>query len=371
MKVPLMNLCAQYEGLRKDIQKTVNDIMEKQAFVLGETVEKFENEIASYCRTKYAVGLNSGTDALFLSLKALNIGMQDEVVAPAFTFFATTEAISLTGAKPVFADIDPETYNICPKSLESRITKKTKAIIPVHLYGQCADMDPIANIAKKHGLKVIEDACQAIGATYKGKKAGSLSDAGCLSFFPSKNLGAFGDGGMLVTDNKELADRISILRVHGSEKRYMHQEIGINSRLDSIQAAVLRVKLKYLDGWLDKRRQKAEYYSKQFSSLSVSCPHVADHAVHTYHLYVLRVEKYSEKLLTFLNDNGIEARKYYSVPLHLQACYKSLGYEKGDLPATEKAAEESIAIPIFPEITTKEQDYVVSKVKEFFNTKKT
>jgi len=366
MKIPLLDLKQQYKSIKPGIDRALENVILNQDFVLGEDTRQFEKEMAVYCNTKYAVGLASGTDALILALKALGIGEGDEVITTPFTFFATAEAISIVGARPVFVDIDPKTYNINPALIEEKINKKTKAVIPVHLYGQCADMDPIMAIARKRGLKVIEDTAQAIGATYKGKKAGSMGDIGALSFFPSKNLGGFGDGGMIVTNNKDLADRIRVLRVHGSSERYMHSMIGTNSRLDNLQAAVLRIKLKYLDGWLEARRRNAAYYGENLKGLPLDTPYVPAGNVHTYHLYVLRAKSGLDKLMKFLTDGGIETRTYYPIPLHLQDCYKGLGYKKGDLKEAESAAVQTFSVGVYPELKTGEMDYVIGRIKEFF-----
>jgi len=367
MKIPLLDLKAQYAAIRQEAEAALKKVIENQDFILGEEVRNLEKEIASYCGTKYGVGVASGTDALILSLKALNIGPGDEVITTPFTFFATAESISIAGAKPVFVDIDPKTYNIDPALIEAKITQKTKAIMPVHLYGQCADMDPIIAIARKHGLKVIEDNAQAIGATYKGRKSGSLGDIGALSFFPSKNLGAFGDAGMVITDNEELAERIKVLRVHGSAVRYIHSEIGMNSRLDNLQAAVLRIKLKYLDKWLDLRRANASYYNERLKGLGVIIPHVPGYNVHTYHLYTLRVKSDQERLMKHLLGSGIETRTYYPIPLHLQECYKLLGYNKEGMKESESAAGEVFSIPVFSELTQEQKDWVVEIISKFFS----
>lgn len=367
--IPILDLTAQYKSIKKEIDAAIKEVVESQHFILGTEVENLEKEIAVYCGTKYAVGVASGTDALILSLKALGIGKGDEVITTPFTFFATAEAVSLVGAKPVFVDIDPKTYCIDPQLIEDRITKNTKAIIPVHLFGQCADMDRILDIARINNLKVIEDTAQAMGATYKGKQAGSMGDTGCLSFFPSKNLGGFGDGGMIITNNKETADKIKMLRVHGSTVRYMHSAIGTNSRLDALQAAVLRVKLRYLDKWLDGRRKAAQYYSDNLKNIpSITVPFTPSYNSHTYHLYVLRVKPGPDKLSEYLNDNGIEARTYYPVSLHLQECYKDLGYKKGSLPESESASPQTVAIPLFPELGRKELDNIITLIKDFFTT---
>lgn len=366
MKVPLLDLKTQYSAMRQEIETALKKVIENQDFILGAEVTELEKEVAAYCGAKYGVGVASGTDALILALRALDIGPGDEVITTPFTFFATAESISIVGAKPVFVDIDPKTYNINPSLIEKKITKNTKAIMPVHLYGQCADMDPIIGVAKKHGLKIIEDDAQGIGATYKGKKSGSMGDMGALSFFPSKNLGAFGDAGMVVTNDERLAQRVKVLRVHGSSGRYVHSEIGINSRLDNIQAAALRIKLKYLDGWLEARRGIADFYKERLKGLPVVTPHVPDYNVHTYHQYTLRVEAGQAKLMKHLLDNGIETRTYYPIPLHLQECYKSLGYKPGSEPESEKAAKEVFSIPVFPELTPEQKNYVADTISGFF-----
>ena len=364
MKIPILDLTTQYKSIKSEIDVAIARVVDSQHFILGGEVESFEKEVAAYCGTKYAVGVASGTDALILSLKALGIGPGDEVITTPFTFFATAEAVSIVGAKPVFVDIDSKTYCINPELIEDKITKNTRAIIPVHLFGQCADMDRILEIAKINNLKVIEDTAQAMGATYKGKQAGSMGDTGALSFFPSKNLGGFGDGGMIITNNKELADKVRMLRVHGSTVRYIHSAIGTNSRLDALQAAILRVKLKYLNKWLDGRRKVAKYYDKSLKNLPIITPYAPSYNVHTYHLYVLRVKPSPEKLAKFLNDAGIEARTYYPVSLHLQECYKSLGYKKGDLKESESASPETLAIPIYSELGIEELNFIVKKIAD-------
>ncbi len=366
MKIPLLDLKKQYKAIGAEIEPVLKKVIEGQDFILGEEVRELEKEIAGYCDVKHAVGVASGTDALILALRALGIGKGDEVITTPFTFFATAEAISLVGATPVFVDIDHRTYNINPELIEKKITKSTKAIIPVHLYGQCADMDPIMDLAKRHNLKVIEDAAQAIGATYKGRKAGSMGDIGCLSFFPSKNLGAFGDGGMIVTNDLPLSERVKLLRVHGSSVRYIHSAIGMNSRLDNLQAAVLRVKLKYLDKWLAKRRENAAYYNEHLRDLPIELPYTPSYNTHTYHLYVLRARSESAQIMKFLMESGIETRAYYPIPLHLQECYRTLGYREGDLKEAESAARRTFSVAVYPELENKELDYVAGKIKEFF-----
>ena len=363
MKIPILDLTAQYNSIKSEIDEAIARVVDSQHFVLGPEVEAFESEVAAYCGTKYAVGVASGTDALILALKALGIGPGDEVITTPFTFFATAEAVSIVGAKPVFVDIDPKTYCIDPDLIEDKITKNTKAIIPVHLFGQCADMDRIMEIARINNLKVIEDTAQAMGAVYKGSQAGSVGDVGCLSFFPSKNLGGFGDGGMIITNNKDTADKIKMLRVHGSTVRYIHSAIGTNSRLDALQAAILRVKLRHLDKWLDDRRKAAKYYDDNLKdAAAIVTPYAPQYNKHTYHLYVLRVKPSPEKLAKCLNDAGIEARTYYPVSLHLQECYKDLGYKKGDLKESESASPQTLAIPIYPELDTERLNFIVKTI---------
>ncbi|MFA6078627.1 MAG: DegT/DnrJ/EryC1/StrS family aminotransferase [Candidatus Omnitrophota bacterium] len=367
---PLLDLKAQYKTIKRDVNKAVSMIMEEQSFILGKEVEELEKEIAAYCGTKYAVGVASGTDAIQLALKAAGVGPGDEVLTVPFTFIATAEAASNLGAKPVFVDIDMKTYIMDPALIESKITPKTKAIIPVHLYGQCADMDRILAIAKKHGLPVIEDCAQAIGATYNGRKAGSMGLAGCISFFPSKNLGCFGDGGMVVTNDESIYKQVKLMRVHGSSTKYSHAIIGYNSRLDNLQAAVLRIKLRKLDGWADKRRQNGTYYDKAFSGLK-DCvtPYVAKGNAHVYHQYVLLVSKdLRDKLIEFLNSKGIESRVYYPIPLHMQECYQPLGYKVGDFPNSEKAALGTLALPVYPEMKSSDKKFIVDTVKAFYKT---
>ena len=366
MNIPLLDLKAQYATIRQEVEAALKKVIGNQDFILGEEVRGLEKEVAEYCGAKYGVGVASGTDALILSLKAMGIGPGDEVITTSFTFIATAEAISTVGAVPVFADIDPKTYNIDPSRIKEKITKRTKAIIPVHLYGQCADMDPIMDIAAKHGLKIIEDTAQAIGAAYKDRKAGSMGDTGALSFFPSKNLGAFGDGGMVVTNDEKTAEKIRVLRVHGSSVRYIHSEIGMNSRLDNLQAAVLRVKLKCLDKWLDARRKNAEFCKEKLKGLPVITPYVPDYNLHTYHQYTLRVKSGREKLMKHLLDSGVETRTYYPIPLHRQDCYKFLGYKKGSLKESEDAANQAFSIPVFPEMTQTQKEYISGRIADFF-----
>ncbi|MGQ3686206.1 MAG: DegT/DnrJ/EryC1/StrS family aminotransferase [Candidatus Loosdrechtia sp.] len=369
MKVIALDLKRQYEGIREEIQRAVFEVIDSQSFILGPFVESFEHTIAKYCSIKHAIGVSSGTDALLLALMACDVRRDDEVITTPFTFFATAGSIVRLGANPVFIDIDPVTYNMDVSKLESVVNKKTKVILPVHLYGQCADMDPILKIANVYGLRVIEDAAQAIGALYKGKHAGSLGNIGCFSFYPSKNLGGYGDGGLVTTNDDGLAGFIKMLRVHGSKPKYYHSYVGINGRLDAIQAAILSVKLKYLDQWSEKRRLVAAYYNEHLKELPVQLPKTESYNTHIFHQYVIATPE-RNLLMKYLEKRGIETTIYYPVPLHLQKCFEYLEYKKGDLPVSEKAAEETLALPIFPEITQSEQDYVIGAIKDFFSGKK-
>ncbi len=364
MKIPLMNLSVQYEQLKDDIDRTIEEIALNSRFVLGKETQDFEQAICKYCNVKYAVGVASGTDALILALTALGITKGEEVITTPFTFMATAEAISRVGARPVFVDIDRRTYNIDPAKIEKAITPNTKAIIPVHLYGNPCDMDSVLKIAGEHKLKVIEDAAQAIAATYNNRKIGSFGDAGCLSFFPSKNLGAFGDGGMVLTNEKDIAEKLKLLRVHGTTSKYRHSVIGFNSRLDNLQAAILSIKLRKLDEWTEKRRKIARRYNTALKDIS-TIPQEQDKGKHVYHLYAIRVKQEKrDALLSFLNENGVESRVYYPIPLHLQECYKELGYKEGDFPEAESAALETLVLPLFSEIDEDQQKYVIKMVKK-------
>ncbi len=364
MKVPLLDLKAQYVTIEDEITRAINEVCKSSQFVLGPFVKKFEEEIAKYCEAKWAIGVASGTDALTLSLEAIGIKPGDEVITTPYTFFATAGTISRLKAIPVFVDIEPKTYNINPELIEEKITKKTKAIIPVHLYGQCADMDKIMGIANKYNLRVIEDAAQALGAKYKGKCAGTIGDLGCFSFFPSKNLGGFGDGGMVITDNEELAQEISILRVHGSKPKYYHSIVGYNSRLDALQAAVLSVKLKYLETWIKKRQVHAALYNQVFKDTGIITPFVEEHNFHVYNQYIIRV-KNRDEMKEYLEQKGIGTEIYYPLPLHLQECYKYLGYHESDFPESEGAAKETLSIPVYPELTEDQQREVAQHIKDF------
>lgn len=366
MNVPLVDLKRQYITIKEEIRQAIEEVLESQCFILGPKVEEFERLMAGYFKVKDAIGVSSGTDAILLALMGMGIGNGDEVITSAFTFGATVGSVQRVGAIPVFVDIDPATYNIAPYLIERHIGDKTKAIMPVHIYGQCAEMGPIMDIAKKYKLKVIEDAAQAAGAKYKGRNAGSIGDIGCFSFFPSKNLGAYGDGGMVTCNSDNYTEKIKMLRVHGSRTKYYHSEIGINGRLDAIQAAILIVKLKYLDKWCEMRRERAFYYNKQLEGLPVTIPTISRDNTHIFHQYVIRA-KDRDQLLRYLQGHNIVCGLYYPLPMHLQESLRYLGYKKGDLPETEKAANETLALPMFPELTEEEQDYVVAAIKDFYS----
>jgi dTDP-4-amino-4,6-dideoxygalactose transaminase len=367
MQVPLLDLTRQYESIKEGIDGAVMAVLNHCKFINGPEVKKLEEEIASFCGTRYGIGVNSGTDALLVALRACGVGPGDEVVTSTFSFFATAGVISRLGARPVFVDIDPETYNIDVDALEAAVTSKTKVVIPVHLFGQCANMDPILDICKKHDLKAVEDAAQAISAEHKGRKAGSIGDFGCFSFFPSKNLGAAGDAGMIVSDRMDEEDFARTLRVHGAKPKYFHSHVGYNSRLDSIQAAILSVKLKHLPEWSRRRGEKAVVYDEAFADLDqVTTPHVMDGNYHIYHQYTVAVPD-RDGLRNHLKDKGIGCETYYPVPLHAQKCYSHLGYKPGALPVAEQKAKEVISLPVFPELTTDEQEYVIDTVRAFCN----
>jgi len=364
MNVPLLDLKRQYQTIKDEINAAIGEVVESQGFKLGPRVAAFEQEIASYCGTKRAVGVASGTDAILLALMAAGVGRDDEVITTPYTFFATAGAVTRVGARPVFVDIDPRTYNIDPSKIEDAITERTKAIMPVHLYGQCADMDPILEIAERRGVPVVEDAAQAIGSEYRGRRAGSMGLLGCFSFFPSKNLGGYGDGGMITTDSDELADLLVSLREHGQTETYHHWTIGTNSRLDALQAAVLSVKLRHLDGWSDGRAANADYYDSRFEGTGVAAPHREEWNRHIYNQYIVRVPERDE-LLSYLRESGIGCAIYYPKPLHLQECFKTLGYSKGDMPESERASAETISIPIFSLLSDEEKTHVADKVLGF------
>ncbi len=372
MNVPLLDLQAQYAAIKHEIEPVVQQVLESQRFILGPEVQAFEQEVAGYSGTAFAIGVSSGTDAILLSLMAAGVGPGNEVITTPYTFFATAGSISRVGATPVFVDIDPTTYNLDPGLIEAEITPQTKAIIPVHLYGQCAEMKPIIEIADKYHLIVIEDAAQAIGAEYGGMeagvthRAGSMGPFGCFSFFPSKNLGAFGDGGMVVTSDEALAQRVKHLRGHGGKDKYHNYLIGMNGRLDALQAAILRVKLTHLDEWSEARRRHAQYYNEAFQTLEqVQTPYTVPGNCHIYNQYVIRVPR-RDDLQAYLTEQHIGNALYYPVPLHLQECYDRLGYQETDFPEAEKAARETIALPVYPELTQKQQDYVIETIQRFY-----
>ncbi|MCR8850565.1 DegT/DnrJ/EryC1/StrS family aminotransferase [Rossellomorea sp. SC111] len=368
MNVPMLDLKEQYSYLRDEVLENLDKVMSSSRFILGENVKKIENDIADYSNVARGVGVANGSDALHIALQACGVKQNDEVITTPFTFFATAGAIARAGAKPVFVDIDPKTFNIDPSKIEEAITENTKAILPVHLYGQTSDMDPIKEIAEKHSLHVVEDAAQAIGAKYKGKMVGELGDAACYSFFPTKNLGAYGDAGMIVTDSEELADSMSVIRVHGSKPKYYHHVLGYNSRLDEMQAAILNVKFKHIDSWIEKRRQLARNYTELVSELNLDIvtPEEENDRFHVFHQYTIRTNKRDE-LQKFLSDRGVQTMIYYPLPLHIQPVFSDLGYKEGDFPEAEKAAKEAISLPMFPELKIEQQEYVVSQIKEFFN----
>ncbi len=369
-KIPSLDLKKHHEPIKDEIYEAIRRVVESNHFIMGPEVTAFESELAQYCQSKHALGVSSGSDALLIALMALEVGPGDEVITTPFTFFATVGAITRCGATPVFVDIDPTTFNIDPAKIEEKITTNTKAIIPVHLYGQTADMDPINEIAKQYDLFVIEDAAQAVGAEYKGHKAGSLSTIGCYSFFPAKNLGAFGDGGGVATGDDSLAERMRILREHGSKPKYFHRYVGGNFRLDAIHAAVLRVKLKYLDKSASSRQAAASRYDTLFQQHGlgdrVQTP-PAVHSRHVFNQYVLRVAK-RDALAKHLSEQQIGNAVYYPLPMHLQECFASLGYKMGDFPESEKASQETLAIPMFPELTEEQQTTVVAKIADFYSS---
>ncbi len=369
MKIPLVDLKAQYESIKNEIDYAIQHVIESTQFILGQEVKALEAEIVSYCGTQYAVGVASGTDALKLALLACNIKPGDEVITTPFTFIATTETIDECGATPIFVDIDPRTYNIDPAKIESKITRKTKAILPVHLYGQSADMDQILKLAKKHNLRVIEDCAQALGAKYKNQKVGSLGDAGCLSFFPSKVLGAYGDGGMVVTSNPEIAEKIATLRNHGSKVKYYHLMPGFNSRLDELQAAILRIKLRHLNNWIRLRRQKASLYTKLLSQTDgILPPDIASDCYHIFNYYTIRLDNQRinrDALQAHLSSNGIATAIYYPLSLHLQEIHRGLGHRPGSFPESERAQGQVLSLPIYPELTDSKIDEIVNTIEAY------
>jgi len=367
MHVPLLDLKAQYATIKKEVLAAVSEVLESQRCIGGPKVVELEEKISAISDCKFAVGVSSGTDAVLNSLMSLEIGGGDEVITTPFTFFATVGCIARTGAKPVFVDIDPKTYNINPALIEAVVTDKTKAVMPVHLFGQMADMDPIMEIANKYNLAVIEDAAQSITSTYKGKKAGSIGTVGCFSFFPSKNLGGIGDGGMIVTNDENLYRRLLLMRSHGDKPKYYHKYVGGNFRLDAIQAAALLAKLPHLNDWSEGRRRNAAYYDKKFIGTVVEIPYISPDCVSIYNQYVICVPRRDE-LVAFLKEQNIGCEIYYPVPMHLQKCFKYLGYSEGDFPEAEKAAGEVMAIPIYPELTDEQMRYIIDSIQEFFSS---
>ena len=370
MKVPLLDLKPQYEQIRAEVEPVVLDICQSQAFIMGPKVQECEAAVAAYCRATHGVGMSSGSDALIVALMAEGIGPGDEVITTPYTFFATVGAIARVGAKAVFVDVEPETFNIDGSKLEAAVTARTKAIIPVHLYGQMADMDAVMTVAHQHKLVVIEDAAQAIGAEWKGRRAGSIGDYGCFSFFPSKNLGCFGDGGLVTMQDAAKARKVTILRNHGMDPKYYHREIGGNFRLDALQAAVVTIKLNYLDGWTKARQANAARYEQLFAQTSVVksgkvvLPVVKTNR-HIYNQFIIRAEQ-RDGLLAHLRSRDIGTEIYYPVPLHLQDCFRSLGHREGDFPESEKASKETLALPIYPDLTAEMAQWVVEAIAEFY-----
>ncbi|MBN1075743.1 DegT/DnrJ/EryC1/StrS family aminotransferase [Clostridium botulinum] len=393
MNIPLIDLKAQYKSISEDLDRVTKEVLSSANYIMGKNVSDFEKDFADYIGVKHAISVGNGTDALVIALKSLGIGAGDEVITSTFTYFASAECISAVGAKPVFVDAEKDTFNIDPSKIEEKITKKTKAIIPVHIFGQSADMDEINKIAKKYNLKVIEDACQAVGAKYKGKMIGALSDMACFSFFPTKNLSCAGDGGMIVTSDDNVATIARALRTHGSGEtgqkaynllnninedidksntgddtvynplKYYNYLIGYNSRLDAIQAAILKVKLPHLDKWNSKRKEIAKIYDENFKDSNVVTPSVREENESVYHQYVLQTED-REKMLSKLKDKGVAAGVYYPVPLHLQKVYKDLGYKEGDMPVAEYLSHRTFAIPVYPELTEEQIRYIIDSIKE-------
>ena len=369
-EIPLLDLKAQHAPIREEMLEAVHRVIDSQRFILGEEVSMLEEEIAAYCGVRRAVGCASGSDALLLALMALGVGQGDEVLTVPFTFFATAGAIVRLGAKPVFVDILPDTFNMDAAQVENALERhdRIRAIIPVHLFGACADMDPILESGKAHGVPVVEDAAQAIGAEYRGRRAGSLGSIGCFSFFPTKNLGGYGDGGMLTTNDAALADRLTALRNHGSQRRYFYQWVGVNSRLDALQAAVLRLKLRRLDDWTRARQQNAALYKTRLAGMdpNVVTPMAAEHSTrHVWNQFTIRCRRRDE-LLEYLREQGVGTEIYYPLPLHLQECFQYLGYREGDFPVSEKVAAECLSLPVYAELPAADLEYVCERVKYFY-----
>ena len=364
MEVPFLDLKAQYEGIRDEVNDAIQQVVERTAFAGGPFVERFEESFALYCQTKYAIGVSNGTAALWLALAALEVGPGDEVITVPNTFIATAEAISFAGARPVFVDIEEQSYTMDPRAIEAAITPRTKAIIPVHLFGQTADLRPIMQIARKHNLYVIEDAAQAHGATYQGRRAGSIADVGCFSFYPGKNLGAYGEAGGVVTNDSGIAERIRMIRDHGQLKKYHHSVVGWNARMDGIQGAVLSVKLKYIDQWNELRRSHAAEYDKYLQDVpAVTIPRVAAHGTHVYHIYALRLQQRDE-VIAELKKLGVYCGIHYPVPLHLQEAYSDLPYQKGDFPISEACCSEYVSLPMYPELNSAQVLHAAESLKK-------
>jgi|SRR5579862_1337073 len=367
---PFLDLKAQYRTIQPEIEAAVRRVMESQQFILGPEVDSFEREVAAYLKTRFVIACASGSDALLLALMALEVGPGDEIVTTPFTFVATAGAIARLGARPVFVDIDQTTFNLDPEKIAPAITSKTRAIIPVHLFGMSAEMASIARVAADRGIPVVEDAAQAIGARFAGKPVGTISLCGCFSFFPSKNLAAAGDGGMLVTNDEALAHKLRLLHLHGGPTKYEYDLIGMNSRLDALQAAILRVKLAHLDSWTAKRQQNAHRYTELFTRCGlhrfVRLPQVQPPCDHVYHQYVIRVPQQRNELKAFLRERGVPSEIYYPLPLHLQKAFAYLGYKPGDLPESERASREVLALPVFPEMTEEQRELVVDSIAAFY-----
>jgi dTDP-4-amino-4,6-dideoxygalactose transaminase len=357
----MVDVVGQYQKIKTEINDAAMHVIGSGQYILGKEVSEFEKEIAQYLHVNHAIGCASGTDALMVSMMALGVGQGDEVVTTPFTFAATTETIMLLGAIPIYIDIDPKTFNLDPSKMEAAITKKTKAIIPVHLYGQAVDMDPLVKIANRYNIPIIEDMCQAIGADYKSKKVGGIGTIGCLSFFPSKNLGAFGDAGMVVTNDAELAEKLRMIIVHGSRVRYKHEIIGVNSRLDALQAAMLRVKLRYLDHWIDTRRSAAMIYNYLFAGSDAEIPYEAPYGKHVFHQYTIRI-KNRDQVAGSLSEKKIPYGIYYPISLHLQEAYSAAGKPKGAFPITENATNEVLSLPMHTELDEEQQQYIVQSI---------
>ena len=367
MRIPLVDLKNQYQNIKEEVLSEISEALDSMQLFLGKNVQALESEFAGFCGTEFAIGVSSGTDALHIALRACGIGPGDEVITVSHTFIATVEAIILAGAKPVLVDINPETYNMDTSQLKKAITSKTKAIIPVFMYGHPADMDPIIGIARAHGLKIIEDACQAHGAEYKGRRSGSIGDVGCFSFYFTKNLGAYGEGGIITTSDPEIAQQCRMLRDHGQNEKYRHATIGMNGRLDELQAAVLRIKLPHLEDWIEKRRSLAQAYNEGLPG-SIIKPQEMPWAKHVYHLYVVRIQE-REQLRESLESKGISTGMHYPIPVHLQEAWRASGGEKLSLPVTESITKEILSLPIYPELTIEEVDIVCKHVREFIDSR--